>query len=86
MFVADKKKQDKKKEKVKLFTANPALLMAFVYFDQSRTNYLMDKDVEEIIHTVGLRLSRSQVRSYTQWGYDSLDLRLDPTHSGATAL
>ncbi|KAK2184438.1 hypothetical protein NP493_266g03046 [Ridgeia piscesae] len=56
----DKKKHDKKREKVKYYTANPALLMAFVYFDLSRTNYLMDKDVEEIIHTVGLRLSRSQ--------------------------
>jgi len=62
VLFADKKKHDKKREKVKYYTANPALLMAFVYFDLSRTNYLMDKDVEEIIHTVGLRLSRSQVR------------------------
>ena len=43
-------------------TENPALLLAFVYFDQSHTGYLLDKDAEEVLHTMGLHLSRSQVK------------------------
>ncbi len=58
----DKKRdKDKDKEKTKYVTENPALLLAFVYFDQSHTGYLLDKDAEEILHTLGLHLSRSQV-------------------------
>ena len=51
----------KRKEKLKYITDKPDLLMAFVYFDQSHTGYLMDKDVEEILYTLGLHLSRAQV-------------------------
>ncbi|XP_052071868.1 cell division cycle and apoptosis regulator protein 1-like isoform X3 [Mytilus californianus] len=54
----DKKK---KKDKKKYFTRFPALLLSFTYFDQNHTGYLIDKDVEEIIHTIGLQLSRAQV-------------------------
>ena len=34
---------------------------AFSYYDQSHTGYLQDKDCEEILHTLALFLSRSQV-------------------------
>ena len=53
--------KEKKRDKIKYFTADPDLLLAFVYFDQTHTGYLLDKDVEEIIHTLGLHLSRAQV-------------------------
>lgn len=35
--------------------------MAFVYFDQSHCGYLLEKDLEEILYTLGLHLSRAQV-------------------------
>lgn len=35
--------------------------MAFVYFDQSHCGYLLEKDLEEIMYTLGLHLSRAQV-------------------------
>jgi len=44
-----------------MHTADRALLLACVYFDQSHAGYLLDRDVEDIIHTTGLQLSRAQV-------------------------
>ena len=59
----DKKKDPKKKSRrPKMETVDPHLLLSCVYFDQNHTNYLIDRDVEEIIHSIGLHLSRSQVR------------------------
>lgn len=51
-----KKKEDEKKK-----TTNPGLLLAFSYFDQNHCGYLLDRDTEDIIHTLGLKLSRAQV-------------------------
>lgn len=44
-----------------MVTFNKDLLMAFVYFDQSHCGYLLEKDLEEIMYTLGLHLSRAQV-------------------------
>lgn len=44
-----------------MVTVNRDLLMAFVYFDQSHCGYLLEKDLEEILYTLGLHLSRAQV-------------------------
>lgn len=44
-----------------MVTFNKDLLMAFVYFDQSHCGYLQEKDLEEIMYTLGLHLSRAQV-------------------------
>ena len=72
-----KKKDDKKdrerrekKEKKKMITVDPYLLLSFVYFDQTHTGYIIDRDLEDIINMLGLNLSRAQV------GYSSL-LTLD---------
>ncbi|XP_033736293.1 cell division cycle and apoptosis regulator protein 1-like isoform X2 [Pecten maximus] len=62
----DKGKKEKKKEKKKLYTKDKDVLLSFTYFDQNHTGYLLDKDVEEIIHTIGLQLSRAQVRKLVQ--------------------
>lgn len=51
--------QDEKKKQ--MVTFNKDLLMAFVYFDQSHCGYLQEKDLEEIMYTLGLHLSRAQV-------------------------
>ncbi|KAK3091306.1 hypothetical protein FSP39_018795 [Pinctada imbricata] len=59
-------KKEKKREKRKFTTKEPALLLAFTYFDQNHTGYILDKDVEEIIHTIGLQLSRAQVKKLVQ--------------------
>ncbi|XP_048863944.1 cell division cycle and apoptosis regulator protein 1 isoform X3 [Brienomyrus brachyistius] len=54
--------KDKEKEKKQMITHDKDLLMAFVYFDQSHCGYLLEKDVEEIMYTLGLHLSRAQVK------------------------
>ncbi|XP_055874989.1 cell division cycle and apoptosis regulator protein 1-like [Biomphalaria glabrata] len=60
----DKKK--KKDEEKKMKTVDPGLLLAFSYFDQNHCGYLTDKDTEDIIHTLGLKLSRAQIKKILQ--------------------
>ncbi|KAK3887369.1 hypothetical protein Pcinc_008487 [Petrolisthes cinctipes] len=62
-----KKKDEKKdrerrekKEKKKMLTVDPYLLLSFVYFDQTHTGYIIDRDLEDIINMLGLNLSRAQ--------------------------
>nr|XP_033796665.1 cell division cycle and apoptosis regulator protein 1 isoform X3 [Geotrypetes seraphini] len=57
-----KESSSKEKEKKQMVTMNRDLLMAFVYFDQSHCGYLLEKDLEEILYTLGLHLSRAQVK------------------------
>lgn len=45
-----------------MVTHNRELLMAFVYFDQSHCGYLLERDLEEILYTLGLHLSRAQIK------------------------
>lgn len=54
-------------EKKLMVTQNKDLLMAFVYFDQSHCGYLLERDLEEILYTLGLHLSRAQVNTQTVW-------------------
>ncbi|XP_032087551.1 cell division cycle and apoptosis regulator protein 1 isoform X3 [Thamnophis elegans] len=54
--------KDKERNKTQMITINRDLLMAFVYFDQCHCAYLLEKDLEEILYTLGLHLSRAQVR------------------------
>ncbi|KAL8186961.1 UNVERIFIED_CONTAM: Cell division cycle and apoptosis regulator protein 1, partial [Gekko kuhli] len=54
--------KDKEKDKAQMITVNRDLLMAFVYFDQCHCGYLLEKDLEEILYTLGLHLSRAQVK------------------------
>lgn len=61
----DKKKTDKdkkKKERPKMFTKDRNLLLSFVYFDQTHCGYIFEKDMEDLLFTLGLNLSRAQVR------------------------
>ena len=44
-----------------MITVDPHLLLSFVYFDQTHTGYIVDKDLEDIINILGLNLSRAQV-------------------------
>jgi hypothetical protein len=39
------------------------LLLSFLYFDTNRTNYLLDKDLEDLLLTIGLSLNRSKLKS-----------------------
>lgn len=68
MFITGDKKKEKeekekkeKKEKRKYMTMKPELLLACIYFDQNHCGYILDKDMEEIVHAIGLSLSRAQV-------------------------
>jgi len=59
---AGKESKEVKEKAVKKITTDPSLLLAFVYFDQSHCGYILHKDLEEIIYTLGLNLSRAQVQ------------------------
>ncbi|KAM6956273.1 cell division cycle and apoptosis regulator protein 1-like [Aplochiton taeniatus] len=58
----ERSSKDKEKDKKQMVTYNKDLLMAFVYFDQSHCGYLFERDLEEIMFTLGLHLSRAQVK------------------------
>uniref|UniRef100_A0A8C2Q436 Cell division cycle and apoptosis regulator 1 n=1 Tax=Cyprinus carpio TaxID=7962 RepID=A0A8C2Q436_CYPCA len=58
----ERSSKDKDEKKKQMVTLNKDLLMAFVYFDQSHSGYLLEKDLEEIMYTLGLHLSRAQVK------------------------
>uniref|UniRef100_A0A8C5JEX7 Cell division cycle and apoptosis regulator protein 1 n=1 Tax=Junco hyemalis TaxID=40217 RepID=A0A8C5JEX7_JUNHY len=58
----DPMEAEEEKDKTQMVTVNRDLLMAFVYFDQSHCGYLLEKDMEEILYTLGLHLSRAQVK------------------------
>ena len=49
--------------KTKAKTIFPELLLAFTYFDLSRTNHVYEKDLEDVLLCIGLSLSRSKVRA-----------------------
>lgn len=58
----EKRSSEKKSsEKEQMWTADRELLLACVYFDQSHAGYLLERDVEDILHITGLQLSRAQV-------------------------
>ena len=40
---------------------SPALLLSCVYFDQNHCGFLQEKDLEDIVYSLGLDLSRAQV-------------------------
>ncbi|KAK2725703.1 cell division cycle and apoptosis regulator protein 1-like isoform X1 [Artemia franciscana] len=50
------------KKRTKYYTADKHLLFSFIYFDQEQCGYIIEKDMEEILLNLGLRLSRAQVR------------------------
>ncbi|GBN53568.1 Cell division cycle and apoptosis regulator protein 1 [Araneus ventricosus] len=61
-----REKKKRRKKKLQMITHDPNLLLSFVYFDQTHCGYLLDKDIEEILYTLGLMLSRAQVRKLVQ--------------------
>ncbi|XP_058835786.1 cell division cycle and apoptosis regulator protein 1-like [Topomyia yanbarensis] len=61
--VSDEDRRRKEKEKkVSYYTFDRELLLSFTYFDVSHCGYIFDKDIEDLFFTLGLNLSRSQVR------------------------
>lgn len=56
------RKKDRKRKKPKMYTKDRHLLLSFVYFDQTHCGYIFEKDIEDLLHTLGLYLSRAQVR------------------------
>ena len=53
-----------------MLTFDPALLLAFVYFDQTHAGFILEKDLEDILHITGLQLSRAQVGQTIIIGFD----------------
>lgn len=58
----DKKNDKEKKERVKLVTHDKMLLLSFTFFDNSRCGYIYDKDIEDLLFSLGLTLSRYTIR------------------------
>lgn len=54
--------KEAEKEKRKLVTVDRSSLLAFVYYDTTHAGYIAEKDTEDLIYTLGMQLSRSQVR------------------------
>lgn len=44
-------------------TINQNLLLSFLYFDTNRTNYFLEKDLEDLLLSIGLSLNRSKLKS-----------------------
>ena len=59
--VVNNSSNKKRLDKSKLISVHQSLLLACVYFDQTHTGYIVDKDLEDILHIMGLHLSRAQV-------------------------
>ncbi|XP_025107133.1 cell division cycle and apoptosis regulator protein 1-like isoform X3 [Pomacea canaliculata] len=62
----DKKEKDTKRDKRKFLTVDPELLLACVYYDQNHCGYIQEHDLEDIIYSLGIDLSRAQVRKLVQ--------------------
>lgn len=60
--------QLKKRERKKQITFNPELLLSFAYFDQTLCGYVLCKDLEDLLSTIGLSLSKSQIRKVVKKG------------------
>lgn len=57
-----KKEEEKKKEVKKVLKImDQNLLLSFTYFDTTRGGYIYDRDLEDLLFSLGLALSRSQV-------------------------
>merc|ERR1711874_588486 len=54
--------EDKKEETKSLVTVNKDLLLACSYFDLSHCGYFENKDVEDILLTLELDLSRAEIK------------------------
>lgn len=46
-----------------MITKDPQLLLSFTFFDRTHCGYIFDKDLEFILFSLGLQLSRHQVRN-----------------------
>lgn len=57
-----RKEKEEERDRLKYYTADRDLLLSFAYFDISHCGYIFDKDVEDLFYTLGLNLSRSQIR------------------------
>lgn len=55
--------ESKNKERLKMVTIDPFLLLSFVFFDRSQCGYILNKDLETLILSLGLNLSRHQVNN-----------------------
>ncbi|XP_058468218.1 cell division cycle and apoptosis regulator protein 1-like [Malaya genurostris] len=58
---SDEDRRRKEKDKT-YYTVDRELLLSFIYFDVSHCGYIFEKDIEDLFFTLGLNLSRSQVR------------------------
>uniref|UniRef100_T1HC97 SAP domain-containing protein n=1 Tax=Rhodnius prolixus TaxID=13249 RepID=T1HC97_RHOPR len=62
-----KKEEEKKKEVKKVLKImDQNLLLSFTYFDTTRGGYIYDRDLEDLLFSLGLALSRSQLRKLVQ--------------------
>ena len=61
-----KRDKETKVERPKYVTAFPDILLSFIYFDHTHCGYIFEKDLEDLFYTLGLNLSRSQVRKMTE--------------------
>ncbi|XP_072912483.1 cell division cycle and apoptosis regulator protein 1-like isoform X2 [Hemitrygon akajei] len=54
--------KETEKEVAQVVSLRKDVLLAFVYFDRNLCNYLMEKDLELILSTLGLHVTRAQIK------------------------
>ncbi|XP_051897205.1 cell division cycle and apoptosis regulator protein 1-like isoform X2 [Pristis pectinata] len=54
--------KETEKDVTQMVSLRKDLLLAFVYFDRNLCNYLMEKDLELILSTLGLHITRAQIK------------------------
>uniref|UniRef100_A0A182KEF5 SAP domain-containing protein n=1 Tax=Anopheles christyi TaxID=43041 RepID=A0A182KEF5_9DIPT len=60
--VEDNHRPKPEPELARFHTVLPELLLSFVYFDITQCGYIFEKDLVELVYSLGLNLSRSQIR------------------------
>lgn len=56
------KRSKEVKERKKQITVNPELLLSFAFFDQTQCGYVLCKDLEDLLSSLGMALSKGQIR------------------------
>ncbi|ODN00909.1 Cell division cycle and apoptosis regulator protein 1 [Orchesella cincta] len=47
-------------------TTDPYLLLSFIFFDVTRCGYITETDLEDLCNSIGIGLTRAQIRKYVQ--------------------
>ncbi|TKR80064.1 hypothetical protein L596_014195 [Steinernema carpocapsae] len=62
----DKEKKEQEKTKFKAIVGSRALFTAYAHFDSNSVGYLQERDVDEIVQSIGIDVSRADIHRLTK--------------------